>query len=58
VGPFDSLFTMDDAKWELAVNWGIAAALWVAAGVLVARLLVAAAGTGRRGFGFGGRRTA
>jgi hypothetical protein len=60
VGPFDGLFTMDDAKWELAVNWGIAAAVWLVAGALVARLLVAI-GTGRRDHhhrrrGFGWRR--
>ena len=59
VGPFDGLFTMDDAKWELAVNWGIAAALWLVAGALVARLLVSIGTAGRsrrrhrRGFGWG-----
>ena len=64
VGPFDSLFTIDDAKWEIAVNWGIAAVLWVVAGALVARLLVGIGTAGsrrrdlgeRRGFGWGRRR--
>ena len=58
VGPFESLFTMDDAKWELAVNWGIAAVVWVIAGALVARLLVGLGGAGRRGFRWGRRRAA
>ena len=58
VGPFDGLFTMDDAKWELAVNWGIAAAVWLIAGALVARLLATIGTAGsdrarhRRGFGW------
>ncbi len=39
VGPFDSLFSLKDRKLETGVNWGIAAALWVAAGALVAGLL-------------------
>ena len=39
VGPFRSLFDLDDRKLEVAVNWGIGAAVWVAAGALVARLL-------------------
>jgi hypothetical protein len=65
VGPFDGLFTMDSAKWELAVNWGIAAAVYAFVGSLIARLLARAAIAGRerrarrrRGWGFGrfGRR--
>ncbi len=39
VGPFRNLFSLDDAKLEVAVNWGIGAAVWVAAGALVAKLL-------------------
>lgn len=60
VGPFDGLFTMDDAKWELAINWGIAAVVWLVAGALVARLLAGIGGAGRgrmhRRRGFGWRR--
>jgi hypothetical protein len=39
-GPLDSLFTLDDNKAERAVNWGLAAIVWVAIGRLVARLLL------------------
>jgi hypothetical protein len=48
VGPFDDLFTMDDRKVELAVNWGIAAFLWALIGGLVARALGTASGVARR----------
>jgi cell division protein FtsX len=39
-GPFDGLFTLDDNKTEIAVNWGIAAVVWFALGRLLARLIV------------------
>ena len=39
-GPFDGLFTLDSNKAEKAVNWGIAAVVWLALGRLIARLLV------------------
>ena len=39
-GPFDDLFTLDSNKAERAVNWGIAAVVWVAIGRLVAGLLL------------------
>jgi len=39
-GPFDGLFTLERQKVEVAVNWGIAAVVWYAAGRLIARLLV------------------
>jgi hypothetical protein len=39
-GPFDGLFTLDSNKAEKAVNWGIAAVVWIAIGRLVARLLL------------------
>jgi hypothetical protein len=39
-GPFDGLFTLDSNKAEKAVNWGIAAVVWVALGRLVGRLLL------------------
>lgn len=39
-GPFDDLFTLDSNKAERAVNWGLAALVWLAAGRLVAGLLL------------------
>ena len=39
-GPVDGLFTLDSNKAEKAVNWGLAAVVWVALGRLVARLLL------------------
>ncbi|MBA2505030.1 MAG: hypothetical protein H0V29_03695 [Thermoleophilaceae bacterium] len=51
VGPLKSVFDLDDAKAQIALNWGIAALLWAAGGALVARLLAGASGGGgRRGF--------
>jgi hypothetical protein len=39
-GPFNNLFTLDSTKAEKAVNWGLAAVVWIVAGRLVARLLL------------------
>ena len=39
-GPLDGLFKLDSNKAEHAVNWGIAAVVWLALGRLVARLLL------------------
>jgi hypothetical protein len=39
-GPFDDLFKLDSNKAEKAVNWGIAAVVWLALGRIVARLLL------------------
>lgn len=39
VDPFDRLFTIDDRKGEVAVNWGIAAAVYLVVGRLVAGLV-------------------
>ena len=39
-GPFDDLFTLDSNKAEKAVNWGLAAVVWLALGRLVSRLLL------------------
>jgi hypothetical protein len=39
-GPFDGLFTLDSNKAEKAVNWGIAAVVWLALGRLVSRFLL------------------
>jgi len=43
VGPFDGLFSVDSAKWELAINWGIAAAVYSLLGNVIAGLLARAA---------------
>jgi hypothetical protein len=61
VGPFDGLFSIENSKTELAVNWGIAAAVYAIVGSLIARLLASAALAGRerrhrRGWGFHRRR--
>jgi hypothetical protein len=39
-GPFRDLFSFDSHKTTVAVNWGIAAAVYLAIGRLIARLLV------------------
>ena len=39
-GPFADLFKLDSNKAEKAVNWGIAALVWLALGRLVALLLL------------------
>lgn len=39
VGPFDRLFTPKDHRLEIAINWGIAAAVYVIVGRFVASLL-------------------
>ena len=39
-GPFRDLFSFDSHKTTIAVNWGIAAAVYLAVGRLIARLLV------------------
>jgi len=50
VSPFDSLFNLKHAKVQIAVNWGIAAAVYALAGGLLARLLAGAALAGRGGY--------
>lgn len=39
VGPFDALFTPKDEKLEVAINYGIAAVIYVIVGSLIARLI-------------------
>ena len=39
-GPFNNLFTLDNNKAEKAVNWGLAAVVWLVVGRLIARLLL------------------
>ena len=38
-GPFDGIFSFHNARVALAVNWGIAAAVYMIVGGLIARLL-------------------
>jgi uncharacterized membrane protein YfcA len=42
-GPFHNLFELDSAKWQRAVNWGLAAIVYYAIGSIIARLLARAA---------------
>jgi hypothetical protein len=46
VGPFHGLFDLDDAKLQMAVNWGLAALTWSVAGGFVASALARAAPSG------------
>jgi len=39
VGPFTGMFQLHDPRVGIAVNWGIAAVVYVLAGALVARLI-------------------
>jgi hypothetical protein len=39
-GPFDDLFKLESNKAEVAVNWGVAAVVWLVLGRLVASLLL------------------
>ena|ERR1700736_5656756 len=48
VGPFKSIFSVGSAKASMAVNWGIAAVVYLALAHLLAGLLLR---TPRRGFG-------
>jgi hypothetical protein len=43
VGPFKNMFNFDNAKTAIAVNWGIAAALYLLVGMFIARLVARAA---------------
>lgn len=49
VGPFDGLFELDDRKVTIAVNWGIAAAVYLIVGLFLASLLARLGGGRRRG---------
>ena len=50
VGPFDGMFTLDSANATLAVNWGIAALVYLIIGGLIARVIaqIGIAGLRRR----------
>ena len=49
VGPFDGMFTLDDADATIAVNWGIAAVVYLIVGAIVARLIMVVGAAGYRG---------
>lgn len=51
VTPFKSIFSLDDAKLTLVVNWGLAAVVYGIVGGLLARLLAGAAVAGSSRFG-------
>jgi hypothetical protein len=40
VGPFDGLFSFPSSKVAIAVNWGIAAVIYLAIAALIVRLLL------------------
>ena len=39
VGPFQGLFDMDSRKWEIGLNWGLAAIVYFAISRLIARVI-------------------
>jgi hypothetical protein len=48
VGPFTGMFQVDPPRAGVAANWGIAAAVYVLAGLLVARLIATTGTLGLR----------
>ena len=40
VGPFHNVFTIKNPKASIAVNWGLAAVVWVVVGSVISSLLV------------------
>ncbi|HEY3019916.1 MAG TPA: hypothetical protein VGJ32_06965 [Solirubrobacteraceae bacterium] len=48
VSPFQSIFNLDSEKLQIALNWGIAAAVYAVVGTLIAHMLAGAALTGYR----------
>jgi hypothetical protein len=51
VGPFTGMFQVDPPRAGVAANWGIAAAVYVLAGFLVARLIATIGTLGLRARG-------
>ena len=45
--PFHGIFSLDDKKAQLAVNWGLAAVVYAIVGSLLARVLARSAMAGR-----------
>ena len=48
VGPFKDLFSIDNAKTAVAVNWGLAALVYLIVGTLIARVFARGAFAGFR----------
>jgi type IV secretory pathway VirB2 component (pilin) len=48
IGPFAGMFHLDHHRVSIAVNWGIAACVYLIAGALVARLITMAGTVGLR----------
>ena len=48
VGPFDGMFSLDSAKATIALNWGIAALVYLILGALIARLIALIGTVGMR----------
>ena len=48
VGPFDGLFSIKNAKLAMAVNWGLAAVVYLIVGGFIARLIARSAPRGAR----------
>jgi hypothetical protein len=48
VGPFKDLFSFDNAKTAVAVNWGLAALVYLLIGMLIARVFARGAFAGFR----------
>jgi hypothetical protein len=46
VGPFKNLFSINNAKLSIVVNWGLAALAWLIVGGLIARLIARGAPRG------------
>jgi hypothetical protein len=49
VGPFHNVFSVSDAKLNLALNWGLAAVVYLVVGALLAGLLARGAAQSRFG---------
>ena len=45
VAPFKNVFHLDNAKWNVAVNWGLAAVVYAVVAAVIVRVL-ASAGAG------------
>ena len=49
MGPFHNVFSVSDAKLNLALNWGLAALIYLVVGALLAGLLARGAAQSRFG---------
>jgi hypothetical protein len=51
VDPFKNVFHLDKPKWNVAVNWGLAAVVYAAVAAVIVRVLVSIGGAAGPGFG-------